>query len=77
MVLGDDDGLNCAIYFEGSDIDRDRFQSLTLTCTTQQELKKMTTRGEWVFHLKEHTKTYVEWNLMILMTSYSGQSTKY
>ena len=57
-TLGDDDGLNSAIYFEGSDIDRDRFQNLTLTTTTQQELKNVTKRSEWVQHLKQHTKTF-------------------
>ena len=57
-TLGDDDGLNSAIYFEGADVNRDRFQNLTLTCTKQEELKNVTKRRRWVDHLKANTQTY-------------------
>jgi hypothetical protein len=57
-TLGDADGLNSAIYFDGTDVNRDRFENLTLTCVKHEELKTVTKRRNWVDHLKRHTKDF-------------------
>lgn len=54
-TLGDDDGLNSAIYFIGNNITRERIQQVTMQSNKNQELINVTRRRTWVKYLKQYT----------------------
>jgi hypothetical protein len=51
-TFGDDDGLNSAIYFTGSDLTRDQIQRLTLKTNTNVTLVNVARQTTWVSHLE-------------------------
>jgi hypothetical protein len=53
-TLGDDDGLNSAIYFIGNNITKERIQEVTRQQRKNQELINVTRRRRWVSYLKKH-----------------------
>lgn len=54
-TLGDDDGLNSAIYFQGNNLTRDRIQNVTMQNNNIHEYIGVTRRREWVQYLEQHT----------------------
>lgn len=54
-TLGDKDGLNSAIYFQGKDFTRSRIQNVTKKTNSQYEFENVKRRREWVMHLKANT----------------------
>ena len=56
-TLGDDNGLNSAIYFTGSNINPDRIQKLTRCRKQNNEYTKVKKRRIWVQYLEQHTVT--------------------
>jgi hypothetical protein len=54
-TLGDDDGLNSAIYFIGNNITRERIQQVTMQADRNHELINVTRRRNWVHYLNQHT----------------------
>lgn len=53
-TLGDDDGLNSAIYFTGNNITRDRIQNVTMKANKNEEYINVTRRRQWMNHLKKN-----------------------
>ena len=53
-TLGDDDGLNSAIYFDGNDLTEDRIMNLTRCKSRDQEYVQVTKRRTWVAHLESN-----------------------
>ena len=53
--LGDKDGLNSAIYFQGRDFTRSRIQNVTKKTNSQYEFENVKRRRAWVQHLKQNT----------------------
>lgn len=54
-TLGDDDGLNSAIYFTGSDITRERIQRVTKKKNKDEEILPVTRRKAWMEVLYKNT----------------------
>jgi hypothetical protein len=54
-TLGDEDGLNSAIYFTGKNITKDRIQHVTLKSDKNEEYINVIRRRKWVHHLKKNT----------------------
>lgn len=54
-TLGDDNGLNSAIYFIGSNITRARIQEVTMKSTKNEEYISVTRRRAWINHLMQNT----------------------
>ena len=54
-TLGDDDGLNSAIYFTGNNITKERIQNVTKKSNKDEEYINVIRRRKWVQHLKDHT----------------------
>lgn len=52
-TLGDDDGLNSAIYFEGKDFRADRVQRLTKLKGSNEDFKDAKKRQRWVDFLRQ------------------------
>ena len=55
-TLGDDNGLNSAIYFTGTNLTYDRIKNLYRRKYTNEDYKKVKIRREWVNHLNRNTK---------------------
>jgi PIF1-like helicase len=55
-TLGDENGLNSAIYFTGPHLTKERIQNLTLKTNSNQTLQNVKRRTEWVHHLKNNTR---------------------
>lgn len=55
-TLGDDNGLNSAIYFEGTHFKPERFRYLTKTPNTDKLFKLAKQRQDWVDHLGSNAK---------------------
>jgi hypothetical protein len=53
-TFGDEDDLNSAIYFIGSDLNCDRIQKLTLKTNTDVPLVNVARRSAWVSHLEQN-----------------------
>ena len=70
-TLGDDNGLNSAIYFQGKDFTRERLESLGRKKDSEDFFKRVLYRKAWVLHLqrnkkqikldKKKTKELVQW----------------
>lgn len=54
-TLGDKDGLNSAIYFQGKDFTRSRIKNVTKKTNSQYEFENVKRRRKWVQHLKTNT----------------------
>jgi hypothetical protein len=59
-TLGDENGLNSAIYFTGPHLTKERIQNLTLKTNSNQTLQNVKRRTEWVHHLKRNTRDTTE-----------------
>ena len=55
-TLGDDDGLNSAIYFTGNNFTAERIRCIGKKKNSQDNFLNVTRRSIWVSHLKLHTK---------------------
>jgi hypothetical protein len=53
-TFGDEDGLNSAIYFIGSDLTCDRIKKLTLKTNTNVPLVNVARQSAWVSHLEQN-----------------------
>jgi hypothetical protein len=54
-TLGDDDGLNSAIYFTGIHFKESRFRNLGKKANSDADFENIVKRTKWVNHLKKHT----------------------
>jgi hypothetical protein len=54
-TLGDKDGLNSAIYFQGPNFTKSRIQNVTKKTNSQYEFENVKRRKIWVNHLKSNT----------------------
>ena len=52
-TLGDEDGLNSAIYFTGGDFKEQRFNRLTKLKGSLQDFKNVIKRQQWVDYMKK------------------------
>jgi hypothetical protein len=53
-TLGDDDGLNSAIYFIGPFVTKERIQDLTQKTNIRSPFENVRKRSKWVSHLMSH-----------------------
>ena len=56
-TLGDDDGLNSAMYFTGDCVKEDRIRSIGKKIRSQDDYLNVMRRSIWVQHLKDHLYT--------------------
>lgn len=56
-TLGDEDGLNSAVYFQGDNLTRQRIQELTKKTNSDEEYAQVQRRRKWVQHLQKNTTT--------------------
>ena len=54
-TLGDADGLNSAVYFQGDNLTRQRIQDVTKRLGSDEEYLDVQRRTAWVQHLEAHT----------------------
>ena len=54
MTLGDDDGLNSALYFTGDCVKEDRIRSIGKKTHSQDDYLDVQRRSIWVQHLRDH-----------------------
>ena len=60
-TLGDDDGLNSAIYFTGDSMkNQDRVRCLGKKKNSQDSFINIERRNKWVQHLRNNTKHYTK-----------------
>ena len=59
-TLGDEDGLNSAIYFTGSNITKDRIQNVTKKTNKDEEYINAIRRRHWMQHLQQHTVQFTK-----------------
>lgn len=59
-TLGDENGLNSAIYFTGTDFTRDRIKNLSMKSNKNEEFINIHRRRQWVKHLKQNTVTPID-----------------
>ena len=52
--LGDDDGLNSALYFAGDSVKQDRIRSIGKKIHSQDDFLNVRRRSIWVQHLRDH-----------------------
>jgi hypothetical protein len=78
-TLGDEDGLNSAIYFIGPNLTKERIQNLTLKTKSNQTLQNVKRRINWVNHLKENTRdnTHVDKDHMSKIFEWAKQPIPY
>ena len=55
-TLGDESGLNSAVYFTGNNLTRERIQRINMCLNTDRRYVKVAKRQHWVDHLKRHTE---------------------
>jgi len=55
-TLGDDSGLNSAIYFTGQDFDESRIREMTKKKDSDDDYEKIIKRKEWVAHIAANAK---------------------
>ena len=55
-TLGDESGMNSAIYFDGENFKEDRIRHLTRKKDSMQQYPNVIDRDKWVQHLKHNTK---------------------
>ena len=53
-TLGDDDGLNSALYFTGECVKEDRIRSIGKKIRSQDNYLNVERRAIWVQHLRDH-----------------------
>lgn len=56
-TLGEDDGLNSAIYFNGLDFDEARIRNIGRCKGTNEDYKRVKSRQKWIEHLARNTKS--------------------
>ena len=65
-TLGDDNGLNSAVYFEGPDFRRERIQRITKMKDSNQDFLNAQKRQKWVTFLKKQERQSQEYVRQIL-----------
>lgn len=60
-TLGDEDGLNSAIYFTGDEFTEQRIRNLCQKAGTYQQFDKAIYRKNWVSYLNHRTKETSKW----------------
>lgn len=55
-TLGDEDGLNSAVYYDGPHLTTERIQTLTRCLNSTKEYLKVTKRRHWVNYLNKNTE---------------------
>jgi hypothetical protein len=55
-TLGDDNGLNLAIYFSGIHFKEDQIRNLGKKCRSTDDFENIVKQTKWIEHLKKHTK---------------------
>jgi hypothetical protein len=60
-TLGDDDGLNSAIYFTGDNFTEERIRNLCYKTGTYQQFDKAIHRKKWVSYLNHRTNETSKW----------------
>lgn len=55
-TLGNDDGTNSAVYFQGTTFKPERIRNLTCKAGTNEEFKKAQQRRFWVNHIEKRRK---------------------
>jgi len=78
-TLGDENGLNSAIYFTGPNLTKERIQNLTLKTNSNQMLENVKRRTNWVNHLKLNTRdtTQVDEDRMRTVLEWAKQPIHY
>ena len=78
-TLGDENGLNSAIYFTGPHLTKERIQNLTLKTNSNQTLQNVQRRAKWVYHLKQNTRdtTHVDEDRMRTVFEWAKQPIPY
>lgn len=56
-TLGDPDGLNSAMYFNGEQFDEARIRNIGRMKGTNEDYKRVKNRQKWIEHLQKNTKT--------------------
>lgn len=59
-TLGDDDGLNSAIYFTGNNITKDRIQNVTKKANKNEEYINVIKRRQWMTYLSQNTVKFTK-----------------
>lgn len=74
-TLGDDNGLNSAIYFTGTNITRDRIQNVTMKSNKNEEYINVTRRRIWMNYLKQNTVTMTKSTKTTMKTTFAWTKT--